>query len=175
MADDEPDFAAEGLLTGLRGKPREAREDLLRQLHEAGVPLEELRQAAEEDRLALLPVELVLGREGKYSARDIAEATGQDPETMRRLRQALGLPAVDDLDAKVYTEDDLEAARRAVAFTEAGFPEEKTLEVSRVLGEAGAREAAAIRSVVADALMRPGDTERDVGLPPCWAPCSSTC
>jgi adenylate cyclase len=164
MTGDEPDFAAEGLLTGLRGKQRQARLDLLRQLHEAGVPLDELRKAAADDRLALLPVEMVLAREGKYSARELAEATGQDEETMRRQRQALGLPTVDDLDAKVFTDDDLEAARRATAFAEAGFPQEGTLEVSRVIGEATSRVAAAIRNLVGENLLRPGDTERDLGL-----------
>jgi adenylate cyclase len=164
VAAQEPDFAAEGLLKGLRGREREARLDLLRQLHRAGVPLEELKKAAEEDRLALLPVELVLAREGKYSAREIAEETGQDVEAMRRQRQALGLPMVADLDAKAFTEDDLQAARRATAFAEAGFPEEATLEVSRVIGEATSRVAAAIRNLVNESLLRPGDTERDVGL-----------
>jgi adenylate cyclase len=164
VAAQEPDFAAEGLLKGLRGREREARLDLLRQLHQAGVPLEELKKAAAEDRLALLPVELVLAREGKYSAREIAEETGQDVEAMRRQRQALGLPMVADLDAKAFTEDDLQAAQRATAFAEAGFPEEATLEVSRVIGEATSRVAAAIRNLVNESLLRPGDTERDVGL-----------
>jgi adenylate cyclase len=164
VASDEPDFAAEGLLKGLRGKQREARLDLLRQLHEAGVPLDELKKAADEERLALLPVEMVLAREGRYSARDIAEATGQDEEAMRRQRQALGLPWVPDLDAKVFTEADLEAAQRARAFAEAGFSEDSTLEVSRVIGEAMSRVAAAIRNLVAGSLLQPGDTERDVGL-----------
>jgi adenylate cyclase len=164
VAADEPDFAAEGLLKGLRGKQREARLDLLRQLHKAGVPLDELKKAADEERLALLPVEMVLAREGRYSARDIAEATGQDEEAMRRQRQALGLPWVPDLDAKVFTEADLEAAQRAHAFAEAGFSEDSTLEVSRVIGEAMSRVAAAIRNLVAGSLLQPGDTERDVGL-----------
>jgi adenylate cyclase len=161
---DEPDFAAADLLKGLRGREREARLDLLRQLHKAGVPLEELKKAAEENRLALLPVELVLAREGKYSAREVAEKTGQDVEAMRRQRQALGLPMVTDLDAKAFTEDDLQAARRATAFVKAGFPEEATLEVSRVIGEATSRVAAAIRNLAAESLLRPGDTERDIGL-----------
>jgi adenylate cyclase len=164
VADVEPDFAAEGLLKGLRGKQREARLALLRQLHEAGVPLKELKQAAAEERLALLPVELVLAREGRYSAREVAEATGRDEEALRRQRQALGLPTVADVDAKVFTEDDLEAARRAAAFADAGFEEEATLEVSRVIGEATSRVAAAIRNLVGETLLRPGDTERDLGL-----------
>ena len=164
MADAEPDFAAEGLLKGMRGKQREARLDLLRQLHEAGVPLDELKRAAEEDRLALLPVERVLAREGQYSVDDIAEATGRSVEELRRQRQALGLPVPTDPDGKVLTEDDLEAARRAVAFADAGFPEDATLEVSRVIGESMSRVAAAIRNLVNQSMLRPGDTERDLGL-----------
>ncbi len=160
----EPDFAAEGLLKGLRGTQREARLDLLRQLHEAGVPLEELKKAAAEDRLALLPVEMVLAREGKYSARELAAAAGQDVEALRRQWQALGLSMPDDPDAKAFSDDDLDAARRAKAITEAGFPEEGRLEVSRMIGEAMSRVAAAVRNLVAESLIRPGDTERDLGL-----------
>ena len=163
-AEAEPDFAAEGLLKGLRGRQRAARLDLLRQLHAAGVQLDGLKRAAAEERLAVLPAELVLAQEGRYSAREVAEATGWGAEALRRRRQALGLPAVTDLDAKAFTEDDLEEVRRAVAFAEAGFAEESMLEVSRVIGEAMARVAAAIRSLVGESLRRPGDTELDLGL-----------
>jgi Adenylate cyclase regulatory domain len=73
----EIDFEAEGLLESVSGKARDARLALLRDLAEAGVPVEELRRAAAENRLALLPVERVFepGAE-RYSPRDIAELTG---------------------------------------------------------------------------------------------------
>jgi adenylate cyclase len=164
MAGDEPDFEREGLLKGLRGKQREARLDLLCQLQEAGVPMEELKRAAEEDRLALLPVETVLAREGKYTAHELADAAGWDEDGLRRQWQALGLSLPDDPDAKVFSDEDLEAAERAKAIIEAGFPEEGRLEVSRVIGEATSRIAAAIRNLVGESLLRPGDTERDLGL-----------
>jgi Adenylate cyclase regulatory domain len=51
------DFEAEGLLDDLSGQAREARLALLPELAEAGVPLDELKRAVEEDRLVLLPVE----------------------------------------------------------------------------------------------------------------------
>ena len=51
----EIDFEAEGLLEGLDGEAREARERLLAELVDDGVELEELRTAVAEDRLALLP------------------------------------------------------------------------------------------------------------------------
>ena len=50
----EIDFEAEGLLEGLDGEAREARLALLRDLSDAGVPLEELKQAAAEGRLLSL-------------------------------------------------------------------------------------------------------------------------
>jgi hypothetical protein len=53
----KPDFAREGLLKGLRGKKHAARLELLEELWKQGVPLDELREAVAEDRLAILPAE----------------------------------------------------------------------------------------------------------------------
>jgi adenylate cyclase len=158
-----PDFNAEGLLDGIEGEDRKARLQLLEQLHAAGVPLEELKQAVAEERLALVPVELVLGAEGKYTAAEVAERAGLDPEYLRRERLALGLPVPGD-DAAVYTDEDVEAARRAARFLEAGMNVEGSVDAARVIGEAMSRVAATVRSLVGQSLARPGDTERDLGL-----------
>ncbi|MDX6642841.1 MAG: adenylate cyclase [Solirubrobacteraceae bacterium] len=158
-----PDFNAEGLLDGIEGEDRKARLQLLEQLHDAGVPLEELKQAVAEERLALVPVELVLGAEGKYTAAEVAERAGLDPEYLRRERLALGLPVPGD-DAAVYTDEDVEAARRAARFLEAGMNVEGSVDAARVIGEAMSRVAATVRSLVGQSLARPGDTERDLGL-----------
>ena len=56
----EVDFESEGLLEGVEGRAREARLKLLRELADQGVPLDELRVAVEERRLAVLPVERIL-------------------------------------------------------------------------------------------------------------------
>src|SRR5688572_31908385 len=72
MADD-PDFAAEGLLDGLEGDARAARERLLQRLHADGVGIGDLRRAAEEDRLVLVPVERALRGEAKYTGEEVAE------------------------------------------------------------------------------------------------------
>jgi adenylate cyclase len=159
----KPDFAAEGLLEDLEGEEREARLQLLEQLHAAGVALEELKLAVAEERLALVPVELVLGAEGKYTEAQVAERAGIDPDYMRRQRLALGLPAPSE-DAVAYTDEDVEAARRAARFIEAGMDAEGSIEAARVIGEAMSRVAATVRSLVRQSLMRPGDTERDLGL-----------
>lgn len=60
------DFAQAGLLDGLEGEQRAAREVLLAQLANDGFSLDELKAAVAENRLALLPVERVLA--GSYTA-----------------------------------------------------------------------------------------------------------
>jgi adenylate cyclase len=158
----EIDFEAEGLLRGLRGRNREARRELLSELADAGVPLDELRRAVAEQRLALLPVEHELAGGGaRYSANEVAEAAGLDREFLERLWRALGL-ALPDPDEPVYAEADLEAARRVANALAAGVPEEGAVEVSRVLAISMSQVVAASRQMVREALTAPGDTELDV-------------
>src|SRR5919109_3623054 len=128
------DFEAEGLLGDLTGKAREARLALLEDLADSGVPLEELRQAVEEDRLVLLPVERAF-QEGTdhYSVAEMAEESGLTPEFLERLLQALGAP-IPTGEERVFTETDLEGAKRAKAFLDAGLPESGVLETSRIIG-----------------------------------------
>jgi adenylate cyclase len=156
------DFDA--LLDGLDGRERDARRKLLEQLRDDGVPMEELERAVREDRLALLPVERLLGSERpKYSANDLAERAGVDVELLNRQWQALGFPLADP-DEPVYTDADFEAAKRAKTFLDAGLPEEGLIEVARVVGRSMANVASAMRELVGQALARPGDTEYERGL-----------
>jgi adenylate cyclase len=147
------------LLEGLEEREREARKKLLAQLHADGVPYEELERAVREERLALLPVERLLGGEQpRYSANELAERTGVDAEFLNRQWRALGFPLADP-DERVYTDADLEAARRAKVFVDAGLPEEGLVEVARLIGRSMANIASAMRELVGEALARPGDTE----------------
>lgn len=160
------DFAAEGLLDGLADeRARDARLRLLESLHADGATLEELSAAVAEGRLALLPVERVLAAEAepRYTGREVAELVGQDLQTLAAFRVALGFP-VRDPDARAFTEEDLEAARRGARFAEAGLPEEGRLEIARAMGRAGAEIAEAIRRLATESLVQPGDTELDLGL-----------
>jgi len=162
MTASEIDFEAEGLLKGLRGRRRRARRELLEELAREGFSLDELRQAVEEDRLALLPVERELAGGGaRYSGNRIAELVGVDRDFLERQWRALGM-ALPDPDEPAYTEADLEAARRIARLLELGVPREGVIEVSRVLAIAMSQVAAANRLMVADALMQVGDTEVDV-------------
>lgn len=98
------------LLDGLEGEEREARRSLLEQLSADGVSDEELRKAAEEQRLALLPVERVLLAEQSLTAEDVAERAGVDVEFVKRHRRALGLPLRGD-GAEEFSENDVRRSR----------------------------------------------------------------
>ena len=156
------DFEAEGLLDGLEGKARDARLRLLAELADDGVSAEELRRAVAEDRLALLPVERLLGGgDGRYTADEIAEQAGLPRQFLDRQRRALGL-AVQPDDATAYTDVDLEAARRAAALRAGGLPDEGILETARLLGMTMSQLAAANRTLVADTFLGPEDDEYEI-------------
>jgi adenylate cyclase len=158
------DFEAEGLLENLKGKAREARLALLEELTESRVPLEELKRAVEENRLVLLPVERVFDSGGeRYTAAEIAERAGIDQDFLIRLQQALGAP-IPEGDERAYTGADLEAAKRAKLFVDAGLPEEGVLETSRIIGISMASLADANRDMVGQVFTEPGIDERELAL-----------
>jgi adenylate cyclase len=156
------DFEAEGLLGDLTGRAREARLALLEGLAEQGVSLEELRRAVDENRLVLLPVERVF-EEGqqRYTAVEIAEGAGIDPEFLAKLLQALGAPIPEE-DDRVYGEADLEAAKRAKLFLDAGLPPQGVLETSRIIGISMANLAEANVDLVGEVFTQPGVDEREL-------------
>jgi adenylate cyclase len=159
------DFEAEGLLDGVTDEDaRRARLELLRELEADGVPLEELRDAAERDRLAFLPAERALvGAGSRYTATEVAELTGLEYEFITRLWRALGVAQAEP-DDPVYGEEDRRAAEAVAAIRRAGVSDDRILEVTRVLGESMSRLAAAIGSVFGTTYVRPGDTEREAAL-----------
>ncbi|HEY8764934.1 MAG TPA: adenylate cyclase regulatory domain-containing protein, partial [Solirubrobacteraceae bacterium] len=155
------DFVTEGLLDGLEGDERVARERLLETLHSGGVDLAELRSAVAEDRLALLPVERVLG--GRYTAREIEQRTGVHAGLLLRIRRLEGLPEAGPDDC-VFGDEDVEAAQSTRLFLETGLGEEAISEMTRVLGEAMARIAATTAATFVDAFLKPGDSEEEVAI-----------
>jgi adenylate cyclase len=156
------DFEAEGLLDG--ADDREARLDLLRTLEQEGFSVEELREAAAHDRLALLPIERVLAGDGKlYTQEELHEQTGLDPEFLNEAARALGVP-VREPGERTITEEELELSRSAKALLDAGVPPEAFLELTAVMSRSMANIAASFASVFGEALLQPGDTERDLGL-----------
>ena len=144
MGDGAPDqvseFEREGLLEGLADEEREARIDLLRQLVEVGVSMDDLKRAVAEDRLAMLPIEMVFTRECKYTLRDAMEASGLDDDFVRRDFLALGLPHPAE-DEVLYTEEDVESFKAVKQVLDAGLPAERMLELARIVGRAAAQSS----------------------------------
>jgi adenylate cyclase len=153
------DFAAGGLLDNLEGEERAQRERLLNHLLELGFSEDELRTAVRENRLALLPVDRVLG--GTYTAEEIEERTGLPGSTMRRLRRLQGLPEPGP-DDRVFSDEDVEAARSTKLFLDAGFDEERIVEITRVLGEGMARLSATITAAFVETFLQAGASEAEV-------------
>lgn len=157
------DFEAEGLLDGTDGKEREARLELLTELHEGGVSIEELRRAVAEGRLPLLPVEQVLSGDGRrYTREEVAEETGLDLNFLTRQWRALGMPEP-GRDEKTFTRRDIEAAERVKQLLDLDIPEDELIQVSRVIGMNMSQLAAASRGLGVRVFASPGDTELEVG------------
>ncbi len=148
-----------GLLDGLDGEDRAARERLLERLAGEGYTTDELRAAIEEDRLALLLVERVLG--GRYTAQQLEERTGLPASQMLRIRRLLGLPERSPED-HVFGEEEVDAAKSISLFLESGLGEDTIAEITRVLGEGMARLAATTTAAFVEAFLQPGDSEDEV-------------
>jgi adenylate cyclase len=155
------DFAEAGLLHGLQGDERRAREQLLQRLLDDGFALEDLRCAVAENRLALLPVEQVLG--GRFTAGEIEAETGTPAALMLWMRRLLGLPEAGE-DDRAFGAADIEAARSTKLFLDAGLAQDALVEVTRVLGEAMARLAATTAAAFVDSFLKPGDSEDAVAV-----------
>jgi adenylate cyclase len=159
------DFEAEGLLEGAGDeRGRRARLELLQTLEQEGFSLEELRRATAEDRLVLLPLERVVEGEGRrYTPEEVAEQSGLDADFLAEARRATGAPRSQPGE-RTLTEEDLELALRAKRLLDAGIGREVFLENTRVMSQAMASVAASLATTFGEALLRPGDTERDLGL-----------
>jgi adenylate cyclase len=155
------DFADAGLLDGLHGDERAARLELLTRLTADGVTVDELRAAIDEDRLALLPLDRVLG--ARHSAAEIERDEGIPVELLIRFRRLLGLPAP-DRDDRVFSDEDIAAARSTQLFIDSGLQMEAIVEITRVLGEGMARLAATTTAGFVEAFLQPGDSEQEVAV-----------
>jgi len=122
------DFERAGLLDDVTGEEeRRARADLLEDLSDAGVSLDELRRAVAEERLALLPVELVFTRDAKYTVSEVARETGFGQEAVLRNWLALGLPRPAPED-RAFSEAEVEGLGTLRRLQDLGVPEEAQLE-----------------------------------------------
>ena len=161
---DKPDWAAEGLLDGLdTEEERAARRELLEHLLADGCSIDDLKRAVADDRLALLPMERLLLQDRVYDFNKAAELTGLSVDYLQRNWRALGLP-LPGPDEPSHTEQNVEGMRAVKLLLDAGLSEHEMLELTRMVGDASAKMADAIIRTVGRSLLKPGDTERDLGL-----------
>lgn len=159
-----PDFTAEGLTEGLDEEQLEPRLRLLKQLWKEGVDLETMRREVEAGRLALLPADIILGRNQKrFSPREIAETTDIEVEDFCRLIVALGFPKPEP-DNAIFGIEDVHAARRFKYFLDAGVPLDNLLAVTRQVGSSAARISQAHRDLLARDLIDPGANEYEAAM-----------
>ena len=163
-AGHSPDWAEEGLLDGLDADAdREARLELLERMHAEGCSVDELRQAIDDDRLALLPVEKLLLRDRRYTMAETAELTGLSMDYLKADWRALGFSHADP-DDRLAGDREVESLRAIKWMIDEGWSEAQLLELTRMVGDASSKLTDAILGVFSETLLKPGDSERDVGL-----------
>ena len=114
-------FRSRGAARGAEGASARRGCELLRELAEEGVPLEELRRAVAEDRLALLPVERVLGGRAATPRPRWRSGRASMPSSCSGSGARSGWP-VDPDEGRRSPDRDVEAAKRVEALRDGGDP-----------------------------------------------------
>ncbi|MBI4897721.1 MAG: hypothetical protein HY827_05070 [Actinobacteria bacterium] len=158
------DYQAEGLFDGVEAASLDARRRLLDYLlDDEGVPLEDVKLAAKEKRLILLPVERTLGGEPVYVASEVAELADFELDVFLEMRRGLGL-AEPALDQRAYSEYDVKVMRAVRANLAMGMPMAGIKEIIRVLGSALSQLAATVERQFLTTFLRPEDDEYDIAV-----------
>src|SRR3954469_26022300 len=112
---------------------------IVARLRARGHPIEEIREATREGRLAYGYLEdLFPAPVSTHTLEEAAEATGLEPALVERIWTAVGFSA---LTVDEITDDDLRLLRYIAAALDAGFPLVAFLQLVRVYGQALARIA----------------------------------
>jgi adenylate cyclase len=150
------------LLRGLTGQARRERAELIQWLLDHDFDVQQIRDALVP---MLLPAHRVVGDDGTYvSAQQICGATGIDPELLRQLHQAIGLPRVDDPTAAVQSRADAESVVRSKALLDFGFDVEEVVAILRVLVEGLEHAAETMRKAALRVVLRPGASELELAI-----------
>ena len=156
------DFAAAGLLDGVDGEARAARERLLSALHDDGATLDELKAAVADDTLFLLPAERLMGGRTRYTAPQIA-AEGRDrPRLPQGSAPRPGPAGPRRRGGRCSPRATSTRARTAQTFVEAGLDTEDMLEVVRILGRGFSQAAEVMRVMTLGLVLEPGADEHDL-------------
>jgi adenylate cyclase len=155
------DFAGEGLLDGLEGEARAERLALLEQLAAEGVALSDLRRTTASGTIIFLPADRVIVGEERYTSAQVSALSGVEEDFLIAARRAMGLPVPDPGEA-LYTEAEVESAKRTLLAREAGISDEEILELLRVLGRGLSQAAESLRLLPLKLVLEPGLSERDL-------------
>jgi adenylate cyclase len=161
MSAEPIDFAAEGLLDGLDGEPREERLALLRALADDGVPLADLRRSTAAGSIVYLPADRVIVGTERYTAREVSELSGVEEDFLIAARRAMALP-VPDPDEDVYTQAEVETAKMTRVARDAGISDEELLDLLRVLGRGLSQAAESLRALPLKLVLEPGISEPEL-------------
>jgi adenylate cyclase len=142
------------LLSGLTGKAREERAELIKWLMARGFESAQIREALVP---VLLSANQVIGGDGsRASVPQICAATGFDEQLLRRLHRAVGLPASD---SSPPLRSDAESVLSARAFIDLGFDADEVVAMVLVLVEGLGRAAETMRKAALKVVLQPGATE----------------
>ena len=156
----EVDIEAAGLLDGLEGEARAQRAELVEWLLSKDFTVEQIRESIAP---MLLASRRILGDDGTHvSMREISEATGMDVELLQRVQRAVGLPRVDDPDARVLMRVEGEAFADTQRFRELGFSDDQIVLVAQVLADGLTRAADVMRYAALASIMHTGASELDI-------------
>ncbi len=158
------DFESEGLLAGTSDRASMvARTRLVEHLLDQGVSLDEVKLAVRENRLLLLPIEIEMGGEMKYTAHEVAEQSGLELRLFIELRRSLGL-AEPPLDQAIFSDYDLAVAIAIKNFIGMGVSIDSVREINRVLGASVSQLAATLERVFITEFLRPDEDEYEIAM-----------
>ncbi len=139
------------------------RTQLIKRLRDAGLSEEEIERVVAEGRAPAVVVELAIGGSEQHTLTHVARESGLSTTFVRELMQAVGRPNPEPGE-HAYTDADVEFARMARRFFDAGLPRSGMLEIGRVLSIGMSNAADAVRRVAGDALLQRGDSEEALAL-----------
>ena len=156
-------WAKSGVIPGVNGagewtRPAVAHARIVARLRERGHSLGDIREAAEQGRLAYGFLEdLFPESRGGYTVESVSKETGLQEALIERIWTGLGFPRGE---LERMTEEDVQATRYIASVIDAGFPLVAFLQLVRVYGQALARIADAevrlFHLYVHEPLMRDG-------------------
>ncbi len=149
------DWAAEGLLDGLEGEARAARESLLGELADRGLDLEAIRRASDQGELVFTLAGVEIGVQPQYTWDEMLERAGASPDLADRLARANGFPRADPGE-RWYTDADVAALRTTAGFLDAGVPEAHVMSLARIFGRTMGQASELMRRIVLEMALEPG-------------------